>query len=111
MDVDLPATPPKLLSRIECLNKPPQYQTYVLLEYLKLLLPFGSKFILQRIPNPLQFLNILLMDAIDLFLLRSGILSNPYWSTNDNIHWSPVRHEAHIIIEDTPRMEEGNSEA
>ena len=111
MDVDLPATPPRLLSRIVCPNKPPKNQTYVLLENLKLLLPFGSKFILPRTPNPLQFLDILLMDAIDLFLLKSRILGHPYRPTNNNIHWSPVRHEAHIIIEDTSRMEEGNSKA
>ena len=70
-----------------------------------------GKSVLVLIPYPHKLVNVLLVYLVDVIVVRMLILHDPNRTSYNNVDGPSVGHHAHIIVEDTPRMEDGHGKA
>ena len=66
--------------------------------------PLSRKYILVLIPDPLQLVQIALVQLLNIFFVRRSLLHDLDRTTNNDIDRPAIRLDANIIVEDTTSM-------
>jgi len=62
-------------------------------------------------PDAHQLVHVLLMYLVDVIVVWVRVLHHPDRATDNDVDGSPVRHHAYVVVEDTPRVEDGHRKA
>lgn len=81
-------------------------QLLLLLDNLKLTLPMPGKRVFPIFPDPDQFIDILLVNLVDVRRIWGFGLHDANGSSDHNVNGSSVRHHADIVVEHAASVEE-----
>lgn len=82
----------------------------LLLDNLQLARSVLGKRVLVLVPKTHQFIDVLLVNLVDVVVVGMLVLNHSDWASNNNVDWSAIRHHSDVVVKDAASVEYRNSE-